>query len=149
MSHSHPSFVLESKCPEASRATPCAILNRAKITSRQYIVTSLEVPLKKWELLHCTDSKACIWTTTNTHMHMHVMSASDSAVAGLHIHFIPLLLSWTGLSICHPQNFLSKSIKLSCPISSAFLSLFFSKAFLSASSLMVSFFCCTFEVTDL
>lgn len=85
-----------------------------------------------------------------THKHGDVFHLFCS---GRHIHLISLFLSRTGLSIYQPQSFLSKSIKLSCQINSAFLSLF---PFGSAESLKsdrfvvpVSSLCCTFGVTGL
>lgn len=119
--HTPPSFVTASKCPEARRATPRSILNTAKITSRQHSVTALEVSVGATRRL---GSNSYRLPHKRNYMHTLTCDVCHWFCGGRHIHFISLLSSWTGLSICQPQSFLSKSIKLSCQINSAFLSSF-------------------------
>lgn len=142
-------FVPAPKSPEAGRATPRSILNTAKFMSRQHTVTALE----EWELFRLPGSSTYIWTTYMRTQTCDVCHWLCGGGGGGRIHFISLLSSWTGLSICQAQSFLSKSIKLSCRINSAFLSLFPPGSAESREPdgkkhfvVSVCFLCCTFEV---
>lgn len=124
--------------------------------SRQHHVTALEVLLNDQEPFHCPGPNTFIWTTTHKYMHTQTCDVFHWFCSGRLIHLISLLSSWTGLSICQPQSFLSKSIKLSCRINSAFLSSFpfgFTESLKSDGKkrfvVLVSFLSRTFEVTCL